>query len=122
MLKGDNFESAPDFCPSASISVLSGRKEGLWAWEHFPGREEIGGLEGGCRGWRAGLVKKSVENRSLHFNTEFSFLEPHYMRKDYAFGNVRKRESLDGRVDRQELCRSCWIGVCPVKRDRFFKY
>ena len=37
-------------------------------WEHDPGKEEFGWLEGAVGDWRADLVSKSAENNSLDFN------------------------------------------------------
>ena len=53
-----------------SISMLGGREEGAgwWAWEHYPGREEVGGLEGAVGHWHPDLINKSAENYSLDFN------------------------------------------------------
>ena len=50
---------APDLL--ASISVLGGRERGGGLWEHYPGREEVGGLEGAEGDWGPDLVNKSVE-------------------------------------------------------------
>ena len=62
-----NFESTPDFRPLASISVLNGKEEGSgwWAWEHYPGREEVGGLEGAVGDWPPDLVNRSAEKTPL---------------------------------------------------------
>ena len=50
--------------------MLGGREEGegSWAWEHSPGRKDVGGLEGAVEDWRPDLVNKSAENNSLDFN------------------------------------------------------
>ena len=34
------------------------------AWEHSPGRETVGGLEGAAGDWQPDLVDKSPENNS----------------------------------------------------------
>ena len=39
-----------------------------WAWEHYLGRHEVRGLEGGVGDWRSDLVSESAENNSLDFN------------------------------------------------------
>ena len=41
---------------------------GWGAWEHSLGREEVGGLEGGC----GDLVNKSAENNSLDFSIHYT--------------------------------------------------
>ena len=48
--------------------MLGGREEGAgWlAWEHSPGMEEVGGLEGAVGDWRPDLVNKSAENNSVN--------------------------------------------------------
>ena len=50
--------------------MLGGREEGAgwWAWEHSPGKEEVGGLDGVAGDWRPDLVNKSAENNSLDFS------------------------------------------------------
>ena len=62
-------KSTPYFRRLASISALSGREEvaGRRAWEHCPGREEVGGLEEAVGDSRPGFFKKSAENSSLDF-------------------------------------------------------
>ena len=44
--------------------MFGGREEGAgwWAWEHAPGRADVGGLEGAVGDWRADPVKKGAEN------------------------------------------------------------
>ena len=65
-----NVESIPYFRLLASITVLCGREEGAgwWTWEHSPGKEEVGGLDGVVGDWRPHLVNKSAENNSLGLN------------------------------------------------------
>ena len=47
--------------------MLGGREQGAgwWVWEHYPGREEVAGLEGAVGDWRPDLVNKTAENNSL---------------------------------------------------------
>ena len=41
---------------------------GWWDWEHYPGSDEVGGLEGSVGAWRPDPVNKSAGNISLECN------------------------------------------------------
>ena len=57
LLASLNVESTPYFCRLASIGVLGGKGEGAgwWAWEHSPGNEEVGWLEGVVGEWTSSI-------------------------------------------------------------------
>ena len=50
--------------------MLGGREDwaGWWAWEHYPGREEVWGVGGAVGDWRRDLVNQSAENNSRDFD------------------------------------------------------
>ena len=60
-----NVESTAYFGLLASISMLGGRRAGWWAWEHYSGRKEVGGLEGALRDWPPDLVNTSADKKRL---------------------------------------------------------